>query len=161
MPSSGATTSGRTAARVIAGEVRGARCGGDDVAVLVFWPLVLLPSRFLLAPVVASRHRGSLPGALRASSHLVRGHWLRSIGLMLTMALIASTTIAIGAVILLLTSLTFLEAGLITGGIAMFLVPYLTMVLDEYHAVLVAARGGQEEIEVVELAPGAPVPTPT
>jgi hypothetical protein len=115
-----------------------------SLALTFFWPLILLPSRFIVAPVVASRHRGSLRGALGASNRLVAGHWLRSIGMMLTMGLIASLTAGIGAIVLLLTPLSFAEAGVVTGAVTIVLVPYLCMVLVEYHAVLLAAHGGDE-----------------
>jgi hypothetical protein len=123
-----------------------------SVALVLFWPLVLLPSRWIVAPVVASRERGSLLSALGASNRLVAGHWLRSIGMMITMALIASLTAAVGAIVLLLTPLSFAEAGIVTGALTVVLVPYLCMVLVEYHAVLMAAHGGAEEPTTVPSA---------
>jgi len=111
-----------------------------SAAIALFWPLALLPSRWIVAPVVASRHRGSLRGALAESNRLVAGHWLRSLGMMITMALIASLTAAIGAIVLLLTPMSFAEAGIVTGALSVVLVPYLTMVLVEYHAALTAAH---------------------
>jgi hypothetical protein len=128
-----------------------------SLALTFFWPLVLLPSRWIVAPVVASRHRGSLRSALGESSRLVAGHWLRSIGLMITMALIATLTAAVGAVVLLLTPLSFAEAGIVTGALTVVLVPYLCMVLVEYHAVLMAAHGGADEPSTV---PSATAPAP-
>jgi hypothetical protein len=128
-----------------------------SLAATLFWPLILLPSRWIVAPVVASRHRGSLGAALGASNRLVAGHWLRSIGLMITMGLIASLTAAVGAIVLLLTPLSFAEAGIVTGALTVVLVPYLCIVLVEYHAVLLAAHGGADEPTTVPAATaGAP-----
>jgi hypothetical protein len=123
-----------------------------SAALTLFWPLVLLPSRWIVAPVVASRHRGSLRSAFGESNRLVAGHWLRSIGMMLTMALIASLTAGVGAIVLLLTPLSFAEAGIVTGALTVVLVPYLCMVLVEYHAVLMEARGGADEPSTVPSA---------
>jgi len=62
---------------------------------------------------------------------------------MITMALIASLTAAIGAIVLLLTPMSFAEAGIVTGALSVVLVPYLTMVLVEYHAALTAAHAAE------------------
>jgi hypothetical protein len=62
-------------------------------ALTSFWPSILLPSRCIVAPVVASRHRRlAARQRARREQPLVAGHWLRSIGMMLTMGLIASLT---------------------------------------------------------------------
>jgi MFS family permease len=121
------------------------------VAIFVFWPLAVLPSRWIVAPVVASRHRGSLRDALAESNRLVKGHWLRALGLLVTMLLLVLLAVSVGAIVLLLTSLTFTQAGAITGAVFVVLVPFLTLVLMEYHADLLDARAPDD----------APVPVPS
>jgi hypothetical protein len=125
------------------------------VAVTVFLPLALLPSRWMVAPVVASRERGSLRSALGVSHRLVKGHWLRSVCLLLTMGFIVLVTMSVGAIVLLLTPLTFTAAGAVTGALCVVLVPYLTLVLQEYHAVLLADHAADDARAVV------PVPAPS
>jgi hypothetical protein len=122
------------------------------VAILVFWPLALLPSRWIVAPVVASRHRGSLRSALGESNRLVHCIWLRSLGVLVTMLLLVLLAVSVGAIVLLFTSLTFTQAGAVTGAAFVLLVPYLTLVLMEYHADLLAARAPDDAL--------APAPSP-
>jgi hypothetical protein len=123
------------------------------VAITVFLPLALLPSRWMVAPVVASRERGTLRGALGESHRLVKGHWLRSVGLLLTMGFIVIVTMSVGAIVLLLTPLTFTAAGAVTGALSVLLVPYLTLVLMEYHAVLLADHAADDEPTTVPVSP--------
>ncbi len=120
-------------------------------SILIFWPLVLLPSRWIVAPVVASRHRGTIREALGESNRLVRGHWLRSIGVLVTMGMVALVAATAGALLLLATPLSFTEAGGLTGLLSILLVPYLVLVMQEYHADLMAAH---------EITDDVPSPTP-
>ncbi len=50
---------------------------------------------------------------------------------------------------LLLTPLSFAEAGIVTGALTVLLVPYLCIVLVELHADLMAARGEDPEATTV------------
>ena len=60
------------------------------------------------------------------------------------MGFIVLVTMSVGAIVLLLTPLTFTAAGAVTGALCVLLVPYLTLVLQEYHAVLLAAHAADD-----------------
>ena len=65
-----------------------------------------------------SLNSGAIAGRCAArsgdSNRLVKGHWLRSVGLLLTMGFIVLVTMSVGAIVLLLTPLTFTAAGAVT-----------------------------------------------
>ena len=68
------------------------------------------------------------------------------------MGFIVVVTMSVGAIVLLLTPLTFTAAGAVTGALCVLLVPYLTLVLQEYHAVLLAAHAADDEPTAVPTA---------
>jgi hypothetical protein len=100
--------------------------------------LVVLVGRWLVAPVVASRDRARVVDAFRRSNRLVRGHSFRAIGMVVTLLLVASTVGVLGALVLLLTSLTFPAAGIVTALAGVVVVPYLAVVVAEFHDDLAA-----------------------
>ena len=93
--------------------------------------LGILLSRWLAAPVLADRDGITTRAALRASHRLMRGHAWRALGMVVTLFLVASVAGVVGAVVLVLTDLTFRTVGIVTGLVAMAVVPYLALVLVE------------------------------
>ena len=109
-----------------------------ELAVFLFPPLAVLVSRWMVAPVLADGEGVTTRGTLGASHRLVRGHGWRAIGMVVTIVLVASIAGVVGALVLLLTSLTFAVAGVHRALAAVVLVPYLALVLVEFTADLVA-----------------------
>jgi hypothetical protein len=103
-----------------------------EVAVFLLPPLAVLVSRWFAAPVLADREGMTTRQALGASHRLVRGHGWRALGLVVTMLLVAAIGGVVGALVLLLTSLTFAMAGLVVALASVVLVPYLALVLLEF-----------------------------
>jgi hypothetical protein len=112
-----------------------------EVAVFLIPPLAVLVSRWFAAPVLADREGMTTRQALGASHRLVRGHGWRALGLVVTMLLVAAVAGVIGALVLLLTSLTFAMAGLVMALASVVLVPYLALVLLEFTNDLSADEG--------------------
>ena len=121
-----------------------------EVAVVLMPPLAILVSRWLAAPVLADREGTTTRQALGASHRLVRGHAWRALGILVTMFLVGAIAGVIGAVVLLLTSLTFAMAGVVVALASVVLVPYLALVLVEFTSDLLAG----------DHPPAAPEPAP-
>ncbi len=101
------------------------------VAALVFWPLAVLASRWIVAPVAATDT--SATAAFGRSNRLVRGHAWRALGMLVTMALVASIAAGVGVLVLLLTPWAFWVSGAVVAVVGVVLVPYLGLVLVEFH----------------------------
>ena len=59
-----------------------------EVAVFLFPPLLVLCSRWLVAPVVSTAEGTSTRGALGASHELIRGHGWRAVGMVVTLLVV-------------------------------------------------------------------------
>jgi len=101
------------------------------VATLVFWPLGILASRWIVAPVAATDT--STTAALGRSNRLVHGHAWRALGMLVTMALVAGIAAGAGVLVLLLTPFAFWVSGAVVAVVGVVLVPYLGLVLVEFH----------------------------
>ena len=97
----------------------------------VFWPLAVLASRWIVAPVAATDT--SATAAFGRSNRLVRGHAWRALGMLVTMALVASIAAGVGVLVLLLTPWAFWVSGAVVAVVGVVLVPYLGLVLVEFH----------------------------
>ncbi len=97
----------------------------------MFWPLAILASRWIVAPVAATDT--STTAALGRSNRLVRGHAWRALGMLVTMALVAGIAAGVGVLVLLLTPLAFWVSGAVVAVVGVVLVPYLGLVLVEFH----------------------------
>ncbi len=73
---------------------------------------------------------------MRRSVALLRGHRLRGIGLLITLALILTATGVLGAALLVLTSISFPLAGLVVTLAAVVVVPYVALVLAQFYVQL-------------------------
>jgi hypothetical protein len=109
-----------------------------QVAVFLFPPLLVLCSRWLVAPVVSSEEGTSTRGALGASHRLVRGHGWRAVGMVITLLLVAAIAGVAGALVLLLTSLTFTAVAVVTSAVGVVVVPYLALVVLAFHDTVAA-----------------------
>jgi hypothetical protein len=107
---------------------------------VVFWPLLVLASRWIVGPAVASDEPGvGAPAALRRSHWDVRGHGWRSLGMLLTLLLIGGLVGLVGALLLFLTSLSFTAVDVVIAAVGVVVVPYVALVIAEYHADIAAA----------------------
>ena len=70
---------------------------------------------------------------MRRSRHLIRGHGWRAFGLVLTLALVAASAGVAGALVLLLTSASFVVASFVVALAAVVLVPYIALVLAHFY----------------------------
>ncbi len=101
--------------------------------------VLLLASRWLVAPVVAARERVSLGEALGRSHRMIWGSSLRAIGLLVTLLGVAFLAGFAGAVLLGLTDASFLAASILTSLLGVVIVPYIAMVVIAYHDDLAAS----------------------
>jgi hypothetical protein len=107
---------------------------------VVFWPLLLLASRWLVAPAVAADDPAvGAPASLRHSHRDARGHGWRSLGMLLTLLLIGGLIGLVGALLLFLTSLSFTAVDVVIAAVGVVVVPYVALVIAEYHADIAAA----------------------
>ena len=90
---------------------------------------MIVLSRWLVSPVVCANEETGVRAGMRRSHELVRGHGWRAFGLVVTLGLVASLAGVIGALVLLLTSLSFAATGLITAVAGAVLVPYIALVV--------------------------------
>ena len=100
----------------------------------------------MVAPVVASRQRGTLRSALGDEQPARQaGTGCARVGLLLTMGFIVLVTMSVGAIVLLLTPLTFTAAGCgdrrAVRACSCPTSPWCSM---EYHAVLMAAHAAED-----------------
>lgn len=102
--------------------------------------LAVLLSRWLAAPVLANRDGTTTRAALAASNRLVRGHAWRALGMVVTLLLLASIAGVVGAIVLVLTDLTFRTVALLTALVGVAVVPYIALVVVELTRELEADR---------------------
>lgn len=112
-----------------------------ELAVFVFPPLLVLSSRWLVAPVLSTEEGRTTRGALGASHRLIHGHGWRAVGMVVTLLLVAAIAGVVGALVLLLTSLTFAAAAVVTTAVGVVLVPYLALVVLAFHDDVTATAG--------------------
>ena len=106
---------------------------GVSVLVLLLPIALWLVSRWLLAPAVCANEGVGAGAGLRRSRMLVRGHGWRAFGLVVTLALVAAVAGLIGALVLVLTPLSFPAAGLITALAGVVLVPYIALIVAHFY----------------------------
>lgn len=103
-------------------------------ALLLVLPIAMFVlSRWLLAPAVCVTEGTNVRAGMRRSHQLVRGHGWRAFGLVVTLGLVASIAGVIGALVLLLTPLSFTVTGLITAVAGAVLVPYLALIVAHFY----------------------------
>jgi len=111
-----------------------------ELALFVFTPVLILVSRWLVAPVLATRQQMSLKQSLGRSHRLIMGHGWRAAGLLLTVLVVAASTGFVGALLLLFTNVSFLVATVVTTLLGIVVVPYITLVVVGFHDELAAER---------------------
>jgi hypothetical protein len=100
----------------------------------IAFPIALfLGGRWLVAPVVATQEGAGFRASLGESNRLTRGHTFRAMGLLLTIVLVIGAAGVAGALVLVLTSLSFTAAGLVTALAGVVIVPYVALVLAQFH----------------------------
>jgi hypothetical protein len=110
------------------------------VGAVLFWPLLVLASRWLVGPVVAADDPAlGASAALRRSHRDARGHGWRSLGMVLTLLVIIGMVGLIGALLLFLTSLSFTAVDVVISAVGVVVVPYVALVIAEYRADIAAA----------------------
>ncbi len=114
------------------------------IATLAFPLLLLLGGRWIVAPVAASRTEVGFRAALGESNRLTKGHTLRATGLLVTILLVIGSAGVAGALVLVLTSLSFTAAGLVTALAGAVIVPYVALVLDQFHDELRSGPSAEE-----------------
>ena len=103
-------------------------------ALLLVLPIAMwVLSRWLLSPVVCVNEGTGVRAGMRRSHRLVRGHGWRAFGLVVTLGLVASIAGVIGALVLLLTPLSFTVTGMITAVAGAVLVPYIALVVAHFY----------------------------
>ena len=126
---------------------------GVGTIVLLLLPLVaLIASRWLVAPVVCADQVVPARAGLRRSSALLRGSRLRAIGLAITLGLVLTVPSIVGALLLVLTGVSFALASVIVTLCAVVLVPYVALVLVHFYAQLTGS--GPRRSSVGELVDG-------
>ncbi|HET9666273.1 MAG TPA: hypothetical protein VFP09_05940 [Desertimonas sp.] len=104
------------------------------VTSIVLVPLALyLVSRRMLGPVASAKEQLAVRDGMRRSRHLIRGHGWRAFGLVLTLVLVVALAGVAGALVLLLTSASFVVANVIVALAAVVLVPYIALVLAHFY----------------------------
>ena len=104
------------------------------VTSIVLVPLALyLVSRRMLGPVASAKEQVAVRDGMRRSRHLIRGQGWRAFGLVLTLALVAALAGVAGALVLLLTSASFVVASFVVALAAVVLVPYIALVLAHFY----------------------------
>jgi hypothetical protein len=112
------------------------------LGVFAFILILLVASRWLVAPVVAVRDRVSLGTALGRSHRMIWGSSWRAIGLLVTLLGVAFLAGFAGALLLALTDVSFLAASIVTSLLGVVIVPYIAMVLVAYHDDLAVRPAG-------------------
>jgi hypothetical protein len=119
------------------------------LTVLVFPLMAILASLWLVAPAVSIREGGSARAALTRSRRMLRGHRWRSLALTATVCLILTISGVVGALVLLVSSLGFAAAALVTAAVNAFLVPYVALVVTLYFDALHDERPEEPEPALV------------
>jgi len=126
---------------------------GVGTIVLLLLPLVaLIASRWLVAPVVCADEVVPARAGLRRSAELLRGSRLRALGLAITLGLVLTVPSIVGALLLVLTSVSFAVASVIVTLCAVVLVPYVALVLVHFYVEL--TESGTRRGSVGELVDG-------
>ncbi len=110
---------------------------GATSALVVLLPVAaLIASRWFVAPVVCADAGVSAMAGLHRSAALLHGHRLRSIGLMITLVLILAVPGLVGAVLLIVTGISFAAASVVVVVGAVVLVPFVAVVITRYYLTL-------------------------
>jgi hypothetical protein len=112
-----------------------------DAGLFGLFLLLVLASRWLVAPVIAVRDRASLGESLGRSHRMIRGSSWRALGLIVTLLGVVFLAGFAGALLLALTDVSFLGASIITALLGVVIVPYVALVLVAYHDELATTRG--------------------
>ena len=120
---------------------------GLGTIILLLLPVVaLVASRWLVAPVVCTDQAVPALAGLHRSAALLRGSRLRAVGLVITLGLVLTVPSIVGALLLVLTGVSFALASVIVTMCAVVLVPYVALVLAHFYAELVGSGSPVSEL---------------
>jgi hypothetical protein len=109
-------------------------------ALFLLLPLgVVVAAFWLVAPVVCADRGVRAVAGMRRSAALLHGHRVRSVGLLVTLVLILAIPGVIGALLLILTSISFSLASVVMVLVGVVLVPYVAIVIARFYLELAAA----------------------
>ncbi len=110
---------------------------GATSALVVLLPVAaLIAARWLVAPVVCADTGVSAMAGMHRSAALLHGHRLRSIGLMVTLVLILAVPGFVGAILLIVTGISFAVASVVVVVGAVVLVPFVAVVITRFYLAL-------------------------
>ena len=126
---------------------------GVGAILFLLLPVVaLVASRWLVAPVVCADEAVPAGAGLRRSATFLHGSRMRAIGLAITLGLVIAVPSVVGALLLVLTSISFGAASVVVTLCAVVLVPYVALVLAHFYGELVGS--GSRRGAVGELVDG-------
>ncbi|MGI9030461.1 MAG: hypothetical protein ACR2HP_10830 [Ilumatobacteraceae bacterium] len=120
--------------------------GASSALVLLLPVAAVVGALWLVAPVVCADAGLSAGAAMRRSAALLRGHRLRSIGLLVTLVLVLAIPGVIGAILLIVTGISFALASVVLVLGAVVLVPFIAVVLARYYLELVQTRSDEDSV---------------
>ena len=121
--------------------------GAASIVLLLLPVAAIVAGRWLVAPVACADGGIGVRAGIRRSAALLHGQRLRAIGLAFTLALILASTGLLGALLLVLTNVSFNVAGIVVTLAAVVVVPYVALVLTHFYAQLTTPTSDPRSVE--------------